>query len=74
MLLRLVRVVRAAAQLDVRRCRRTAFRERDDMVKFEEGLLSTATQCADEGAPAGVALPDLAFHRCGDVARITHSV
>jgi hypothetical protein len=65
---RLVLIVRAAPELQVANIHRPAFRERDHVMELEKACLFAATTRADEGAPAVVSGPNLAFHGSGDVS------
>ena len=66
---RLIRIVRAAAQLDVLDCRRSADGIGLYVVELQERALSAASFGPDERAAAAVTSPHGAPHRCRDVAR-----
>ena len=67
--LRLVRVVRAAPELQILDARHAAGRERHHVMKLEEARLSAAAMCADECALPSVAIPDRPPHRGRHMAR-----
>jgi hypothetical protein len=62
-------VVRAASKRKVVEGRWTAVNERDDVMDLDEAPFGATALCTDERAPPSVAGPQLAFHRCRDVAR-----
>jgi hypothetical protein len=65
--IRLVLVVSAASELEVRDIGRAVLREGNDVVKLEEAGLLAATAGADECASALVTGPDGALHVSRDV-------
>ena len=66
---RLVRVVRAASQLDVLDCRRSADAMGLHVVELQERAFTAASFGPDERATAAVTSPHGAPRRCRDVAR-----
>ena len=60
---RLVGVVRAAAQLDIRRNRLSTIGERHDVVILEESRFATAPRGTHERAAAAITAPDFTLHR-----------
>ena len=67
-LLRFVRVVRAAPELDVARRGCAAIEKWHHMVELEEPAFAASTLGSNKCAPALIALPDLTFDRCRNVA------
>ena len=65
-----VGIVRAAAQLQVRRSRLSAVSEGDDVVEFQETTLLAPPIGAFECAPAAVTGSDFTLHRRGPVSRV----
>jgi hypothetical protein len=67
MLLGLVLVVPATAELQVHARRLPAFRKRHDVVELQEPALGTAASCADECALSAITPPDFASNGCRDM-------